>query len=374
MTPLNILHVLRTPVGGLFRHVRDLAQGQAARGHRVGLIADSGTGGAVADALLRELAPALALGVTRTSMPRQPGPADLTALVHVMGRIAATRADVLHGHGAKGGTYARLAPNARRAIRVYTPHGGSLHYSPASLSGRVFLGIERALARRSDLLLFESAYSAETFAKKIGPSRGLARIVHNGVAPAEFEPVATAPDASDLLFIGELRALKGIDVLIDALTLLRDAGRPVTLTVVGDGPDRAQFVGATKKYHLDDAVVFAGAMPARQAFARGRLLIVPSRAESLPYVVLEAAAAGIPMIATYVGGIPEIFGSLTPSLVPPEDARALAEAIGRTLDAPEQAGDAAAALGKRVAEEFSVDVMVEKVLAGYAEALARRHD
>ena len=374
MTPLNILHVLRTPVGGLFRHVRDLARGQAARGHRVGVIADSGTGGRAADALLRELEPVLALGASRTSMPRQPGPTDLTALAHVMERIAATRADVVHGHGAKGGTYARLAPNTRRAIRVYTPHGGSLHYSAASLSGRVFLGIERLLTRRSHSLIFESAYSAETFAKKIGAARGVARIVHNGVAPAEFDAVMPIADASDLLFIGELRVLKGVDLLIEAVALLRDAGRPVTLTVVGDGPDRDQFVEVAVRHGLDRAIVFAGAMPARQAFARGRVVVIPSRAESLPYIVLEAAAAGKPLIATYVGGIPEIFGPLGPSLVPPENARSLADAIRQSLEAPDKAAATASALRSRVAEEFSVDRMVDQVLAAYAKALkALRH-
>jgi glycosyltransferase involved in cell wall biosynthesis len=374
MTPLNILHVLRTPVGGLFRHVHDLARGQAARGHRVGVIADSGTGGRAADALLRELKPFLALGVTRTSMPRQPGPTDLTALAHVTGRIAATRADVVHGHGAKGGTYARLAPNTRHAIRVYTPHGGSLHYSAASLSGRAFLGIERLLTKRSDLVIFESTYSADTFAKKIGATRGLARIVHNGVDRTEFEPVTPNADASDLLFIGELRVLKGVDLLIDAIALLRDARRPVTLTVVGDGPDREQFVEAAVRHGLDRAIVFAGAMPARQAFMRGRVLVVPSRAESLPYVVLEAAAAGKPLITTHVGGIPEIFGPLSPSLVPPENARALAEAIRHSLEAPDMAAGTARVLRDRVAEEFSVDSMVDQVLAAYAEALpSRRH-
>ena len=104
MTPLNILHVLRTPVGGLFRHVLDLARGQAARGHRVGVVADSATGGPRADAILRELAPSLAHGVSRTPMPRQPGARDLTALLHVTRRIRAAGADVVHGHGAKGGT------------------------------------------------------------------------------------------------------------------------------------------------------------------------------------------------------------------------------------------------------------------------------
>src|SRR5438477_4370786 len=130
---LNIVHVLRAPVGGLFRHVLDLARGQIARGHRVGLIADASTGGAQAQARLAELAPALALGLSRVAMSRQLGPRDLAARAHVATRIAEVNADVVHGHGAKGGAYARLTKGGH-AIRVYTPHGGSLHYhwsSPA---------------------------------------------------------------------------------------------------------------------------------------------------------------------------------------------------------------------------------------------------
>src|ERR1700754_878806 len=134
---LNILHVMRAPVGGLFRHVADLTRGQAARGHRVGLIADSSTGGAHAEATLAALSSELALGVTRVPMSRQLGTSDAAAVVHVTRRAAKVAAHVIHGHGAKGGAYARLArlpalpgdgASSPRAIRAYTPHGGSLHY------------------------------------------------------------------------------------------------------------------------------------------------------------------------------------------------------------------------------------------------------
>jgi hypothetical protein len=124
---LNILHVLRAPVGGLFRHVVDLARAQAVRGHRVGLVADAVTGGAQAEATLAALAGELALGLSRVAMSRQIGPGDVAAVAHVARRISEVGADVVHGHGAKGGAYARLAAG-RPALRVYTPHGGSLHY------------------------------------------------------------------------------------------------------------------------------------------------------------------------------------------------------------------------------------------------------
>src|SRR5262252_1905647 len=87
-SPLNILHVLRAPLGGLFRHVVDLVEGQAARGHRVGLIVDSTTGGARAEAALAALAPHLALGAQRVAISRQLGPSDIAAVRQVSGWIS----------------------------------------------------------------------------------------------------------------------------------------------------------------------------------------------------------------------------------------------------------------------------------------------
>jgi glycosyltransferase involved in cell wall biosynthesis len=373
MVPLNILHVLRTPVGGLFRHVRDLARGQIARGHRVGIVADSATGGSQADAALAEIAPSLALGVSRTPMRRAPGPADLPAMMHVMRRIAESKADVVHGHGAKGGAYVRMALNAKSAVRVYTPHGGSLHYDPRTLSGRLFLGTEKLLIGRGDVYIFESAYSADVFRQKIGTPKTLSRVVHNGLNEAEFVPVELAPNASDLLFVGELRQLKGVDVLIEAMAILRDRGRRLTATLVGHGPDRAQFETHVARRGLQDAVHLAGALPARQAFTRGKLLVVPSRAESLPYIVLEAAAAGKPLITTRVGGIPEIFGSQAGLLVRSDDAPVLADAILDRLDRAEETARVTATLRQRVAQAFIIDTMVDGVLAAYDNALEARN-
>ena len=133
----------------------------------------------------------------------------------------------------------RGSPPRGRALRVSTPHGGSLHYRWSSPTGAVYLALERALLRRTDLFLFESAYGRDVFRAKVGDPGAAARVVHNGVSEAEFAPVAPDPQATDLAFIGELRALKGIDVLLEAIALLAQGGLPVTATIVGDGPDRA---------------------------------------------------------------------------------------------------------------------------------------
>jgi glycosyltransferase involved in cell wall biosynthesis len=369
---LNILHVLRAPVGGLFRHVVDLARGQAARGHQVGVIADSSSGGAQAEATLTELSKTLALGLSRVPMSRRLGTTDVRAVAHVGTRAAETAADVIHGHGAKGGAYARLARNPR-AIRGYTPHGGSLHFRWSTPAGFFYLLAERMLMRRTDLFLFESAFGRAAFRSKVGEPATLTRVVHNGVNRTEFEPVVRNSEATDLVFIGELRVLKGVDVLLNALSLLARDGTRVSLTVVGDGPDRVAFERQAAEQGLSETVRFAGSMPARPAFALGRVLVVPSRAESLPYIVLEAAAAGLPMIASKVGGIPEIFGSESGELVPPGDAPALACAIGKALRNDDSMRGVASRLQQRIAEGFSAEAMTDAVLAAYRDALQRWH-
>ena len=369
---LKIVHVLRAPLGGLFRHVIDLVQGQAARGHHVGLILDSTTGGARAEAVLRELTPCLALGYERIAIPRELSLRDLPALRRVMRRIDELAPDVLHGHGAKGAALVRLAPNVPGKIRAYTPHGGSLVYSPGTVSGGFYRALERLLNFRTDLFLFESTYAADLFRDKIDSPRGMVRVVRNGVSSAEFDPVVIQSDATDFVCVGELRPVKAIDILIEAIAILKQSERPVSATIVGEGPDEARLKAQVREHGLVDEVRFVGFQPARVAFSMGRMLVIPSRAESLPYVVLEAAAAGLPVIGTKVGGVPEIFGPDSDSLVPPNDVPALVAAMRAATSDPNAANGVAQHIRARVRAEFSVDRMVDGGLAAYREALTLR--
>jgi glycosyltransferase involved in cell wall biosynthesis len=369
---LRIVHILRAPLGGLFRHVFDVARGQAERGHRVGLIVDSMTGGERAEAALAELAPHLALGVQRVPIARELGPSDIPALRAISRRVKLIAPDVLHGHGAKGAALARLTPNAPLAIRVYTPHGGSLVYSPGTLRGGFYRKLEWLLIGRTDLFLFESSYAAELFCAKIGRPRAVVRVVRNGVGDVEFSAVVVRPDATDIVSVGELRPVKAIDVLIEALAVLKRSGRRVSATIAGEGPQGAQLKAQAQRLGVADLVRFVGYRPAREAFAMGRMLVIPSRAESLPYIVLEAAAAGVPIIATKVGGNPEIFGAQADHLITPDDSAALAGAIAAALDDPGEVRSVAHAVRTRVHDEFSATAMVEKGLAAYRETLAMR--
>jgi glycosyltransferase involved in cell wall biosynthesis len=371
---LRILHVFRTPVGGLFRHVLDLARGQIERGHEVGILCDSSSGGARADELLAELRPSLVLGLRRIPMRRNPHPLDVAALAQVRRTVRELRPDVLHGHGSKGGLYARVTSGPSGAVSAYTPHGGSFHYPPGTGRHALYMAAERFLARRTDAFLFESQYIAGRFRAYVGATDRVARIVYNGLAPAEFEPVAPAAQPFDLLHVGELRPGKGIDTLIDALALLRrERAMRLTLLMVGSGPSEGDVRAHAIKAGVSDAITFVPTQPIRQALGRGRIMVMPSHAESLPYVILEAAAAGQPLVATRVGGIPEIFGPHGDGLVPPADAPALAEAIRGKIAEPEETRlTKAEAVREFVRSRFALPAMIDGVLAGYEAALDGR--
>src|SRR6266700_1120198 len=370
--PLRILHAVRAPVGGIFRHILDLANGQADRGHDVGIVADSLTGGERAAVALAEIAPKLTLGVHRVAIMREPGPADLLLWMRFTGLTRRLKPDVLHGHGAKAGAFVRLMRRSPDIIRVYTPHGGSLHFPLNTINGAVYSRFERALMNNTDLFLFESAFARDTYQRTIGAPKGLVRCVFNGVTADEFDPVTRADDATDGVYVGEFRDIKGADLLVDAVALLHADGKPITLTLAGDGEEMDALKAQVQRLGLDHSVRFIGHVKARYGFSKGRLLVVPSRGDSMPYVVIEAAAAGIPMVAARVGGIPEIFASHTEALFAPNIVGAMADAIEIALDDPEAALARAKSLRERIFLHFSQHAMVDGVLAGYRDAFANR--
>jgi glycosyltransferase involved in cell wall biosynthesis len=367
--PLRILHAVRAPVGGIFRHIIDVANGQADRGHEDGILADSLTGGERAEAALKAIAPRMKLGTYRLPIHREPHPGDALIARKFLGLARQLKLDVLHGHGAKAGVFVRLKGKSKKIIRVYTPHGGSLHYPPDTLKGAVYSRMERALMNRTDLFLFESAFARDTYQRVIGKPTGPVHCVFNGVTAAEFDPVTPADDATDLVYVGEFRRIKGADLLIEAVARLRADGNPVTLTLAGDGEETAALKAQIQQLKLGDAVRFIGHVKPRYGFSKGRLLVVPSRGDSMPYVVIEAAAAGVPMLAARIGGIPEIFGPHEDALFAGNSIGAMADAIEAALADLETARARAKELRERIFVHFSQKAMVDGVLAGYRDTL-----
>jgi glycosyltransferase involved in cell wall biosynthesis len=371
---MRILHTLRAPVGGLFRHVLDLAAEQAWRGHDVGILADSTAEDALTATKFAALAPKLTLGIARVPISRQPGLGDLSAVRAVHAHAKTLNLDVLHGHGAKGGAYARIAALSLRARgqnvkSFYTPHGGSLNFKPGTLEQRALLMVERGLEAMSSGLIFESAYAARIYRTRVKAKGAPQRVIPNGLTTADFTPAMPGPGASDLLFVGELRTIKGVDVLLGALAELKSE-RPVTATIVGSGPDAEMLKAMATRLGLDGLVTFAGAIPVRQAFALGRIMVVPSLAESFPYVVLEATAAGLPLVSTNVGGIPEIVAETDTPLIEAGSVGALAHAIRSTLADPQGAARRATRLRAKVQSKFTVAAMTDAILDFYAEPSA----
>ena len=221
---------------------------------------------------------------------------------------------------------------------------------------------------RTDLFLFESAFARDTYERVIGKPDGLVRCVFNGVTAAEFDPIVPADDATDLVYVGEFRYIKGTDLLIEAVAQLRANGKPVTLTLAGDGEETESLKALISRLKLEDTVRFIGHVKPRYGFSKGKLLIVPSRGDSMPYVVIEAAAAGIPMLAARIGGIPEIFGPFEDALFAGNSIGAMADAIETALSDIEAARARAKELRERIFVHFSQKAMVEGVMAGYAVA------
>ena len=298
-------------------------------------------------------------------MCRDVAASDVTTAIRV-GRGLPARVDVLHGHGAKGGAYARLIAlgrrwGSRRPRTIYTPHGGSLHKK----KGSGFFLAERALGHITDGFLFTSHFAAAAYRDLIGGPPSASRVVHNGIRPADLAPLPPAADAADFVFVGELRELKGLDLLLHALVDV-DA----TAVVVGSGPDAPRLRELAARLNLGRRVRFVGRLPGRDALALGRCLVVPSRAESLPYIVLEAAAAGVPLIATRVGGIPEIIGTTDVPLIAPGSVPALRSALQDFHREPAQFAERARRLRTRVASDFRAEAMATSILSFYGATLS----
>jgi hypothetical protein len=265
----------------------------------------------------------------------------------------------LHGHGAKGGVLARivgsaLRVNKYRVARLYSPHGGSLHFERRSLAGSLILRVERLQERLTDALVFVCEYERRTYGARVGLPLARNELIYNGIDDAEFEPVETGPGAVDFLFIEGFAAAEEI------------AGRRLSALMVGDGPQQRQYEEMTLRMGLADRVRLLPAMRAREAFALARKVVIPSRAESMPYILLEALAAGKPVIATRVGGIPEVLGADSEALVPPGDAGALARLMA---DAIRDAGWAARTMpdAERFKSRFAASVMTRHVMQLYRD-------
>lgn len=182
-----------------------------------------------------------------------------------------------------------------------------------------------------------------------------------------------------LLSVGRLDAIKGFDVLLPALAMLRDRGVPFESMVIGEGEERASLEALRQQLNLDDRVTFVGARPqteVRKAMAESTLMVMPcvvtpeGNADGIPNVLTEAMAAGLPVISTRVSGIPELIDDrVSGRLVDQRDPVALADAIAELLADP-TARDAYAKAGRaKVEREFDVRIEAGRLFDCFAKVV-----
>jgi len=198
------------------------------------------------------------------------------------------------------------------------------------------------------------------------------RIVHCGVEPARYGRDPDRAAGKRLVFVGRLAAVKGVPVLLEALARLRAQDPEVTLTLVGDGPERGWIEAHIGELGLGDAVTITGYLSQEAVageLAKADIFVLPSFAEGVPVVLMEAMATGLPVVTTRIAGIPELVeDGVSGLVVPPGDVVGLAEALGALLADPARRTEMGAAGRAHVVAEHDI----AKEAAWLAEILGGR--
>jgi glycosyltransferase involved in cell wall biosynthesis len=303
---------------------------------------------------------------------RERGRGDPGALVALRRELERLRPDVVQSHGYKPTTFVwmlrRLGLDARW-VAFY--HGRTDENAKVRLYNRVH---EFLLRRADEVVVMSARHRVE-----MRTTTGEARVIYNAVLDLRPRPdlafrqalaSCTVP-APRVLALGRLSPEKGVDVLLASLRLLRDAARPMGALVVGDGPERERLGQQASALGLAGDCAFLPATPdITAAYGAADIVVLPSRSEGLPNVLLEAMAHDRPVVATDVGAVREVLGdSKAGVIVPPGDARALADGIARALAL---VSDPAAAADRReVAARFSLAGRTAAHLEMYESLLGR---
>ena len=272
---------------------------------------------------------------------------DLRGLVELYRLFRRVQPQLVHANSSKAGVLGRLAASlARVPTRVFTVHGWAFK-AHTGLASRVYLWADRAMRPLTTAIICVSQTELEVGqrARTCDPTRTV--VIHNAV-DAEAAPKAALVGVPPLvLSVGRLKAPKTFDTLLGALASLDQT--TFSASIVGDGPDRPRLQRLASA-----SVRFLGERHDVPALLAGSdVFVLSSASEGLPLSVLEAMAAGLPVVASAVGGVPELVGE-TALLVPPRDEAALAEAIALLLADESLRRRLGAAARERALSEFSL--------------------
>jgi glycosyltransferase involved in cell wall biosynthesis len=365
MTP-QVLHVAKVAgISGSENHLLLLLPALRERGFDVRFVMlHEGEPGA---AELAERLEASGVAVERLGLPWAADPRAFARLVRIVRRVqpAILHTHLVHAdfHGLAAGRLARVP------VLVSTKHG----FNPFR-SGRAFAAADRGVARLADVHIAISEGLARYLAASEGFDAECFEVVHYGIEAGP--PPRPLPGAPRLAVVGRLIPIKGHDVLLRALAVAREALPDLTLEIAGDGPLEAELRVSVARLGLGDVVSFLGRVaPAGPVFERAELVVVPSFGEGFGMVALEAMERGRPVVASDVGGLPEIVDhGRTGLLVPSGNAEALGAAIVDVAGDRARAACMGAAGRDRAVEEFSQERCTDRIEAIYRAALAAAGD
>ncbi|OQA40985.1 MAG: Glycogen synthase [Chloroflexi bacterium ADurb.Bin325] len=366
---MKILHIYKDypPVlGGIENHVRLLAEGQAQRGHQVAALVTNPAGPRTA---IAEEA-----GVQVIRAGRLATVASTPLSLALPAQLAGSRPDVVHLHFPYPVGEMSQWLLRRGQATVLTYHSDVVRQAKIL---RLYRPLLRRVLHAADAIIIgsppmrKSAYLAEHQARLhlIPYGIPLARF-RDAARPAEIPAAAAQPT---LLFVGRLRYYKGLDYLIRALPQI-----PARLLVVGIGPMEAEWRKLAADTGVAERIAWLGEVPDADLpalYHAADLFVLPAShtSEAFGLVQVEAMAAGLPVVSTELGTGTSYVNQdgVTGRVVPPRDPVALAAAINALLADPAERARLAAAAQARVAAEFDLPVMVQRVLALYEAALSQ---
>lgn len=301
---------------------------------------------------------------------RRPSPADAASLGRLLPLVR--RADVVHAHSSKAGFLARAAALATGRTRrcVFTPHGWSF-WAAEGAEQRLYLELERVAARWCrTIVAVGDAERDSGLAARVGRAEQY-RVVRNGIDVDRFA-ADPQPVAGRILMVGRLAPPKRQDLAVRAVARVRAAVPEAELWLVGDGPGRDELERTVAEVGAGSFVRLLGNREdVPRLLAEAACVVLASDYEGTPLSVLEAMAAGVPVVASHVGGVGEaVLDGETGLLVPPDDEDALAAAIAEALGSPDRARALGEAGRARARAGFSLRRMVGELADLYEEVAA----